>query len=58
MDDTTYEANVRIHDLPRKADAIINALAALQNRNKWELVRDAIVEYAANHKQELVEVAK
>lgn len=53
----TYTASVLIKDLPRAADNIITALAALQNRNKWELVRDAMVEYAENHKAELARVA-
>lgn len=57
MEDDTYEANVRVKDLPRKADNILNALAAVKGRMKWELVRDAIVEYAENHKHELAEVA-
>lgn len=54
--DDTYEANVKVRDLPRRSDNIITALAALHNRNKWELVRDAIVEYAENHKHELASV--
>jgi len=57
MEDT-YEANVRIRELPRKTDNILNALAAVKNVPKWELVRDALVEYADNHKQELAEVAE
>lgn len=52
MDDT-YEANVRIQDLPRSVDRIIGALALLTGRNKWEVVRDAMIEYANNHKAEL-----
>lgn len=56
MDDT-YDANVRIKDLPRRTDNIINALAAVQGRMKWELIKDAIIEYAEKHKIELSEVA-
>lgn len=54
----TYEANVRIKDLPRRTDNIMNALAAVQGRNKWELVRDALNEYVNNHSHELVAVTK
>jgi len=53
MDETTYDANVRIQDLPRSADRIIGALALLTGRNKWEVVRDALIEYADNHRHEL-----
>jgi hypothetical protein len=51
----TYEANVRIRDLPRSADRIINTLASLRGVNKWELIRDALVEFAENHKGEIAE---
>jgi hypothetical protein len=54
MDETTYDANVRIQDLPRSADRIIGALALLTGRNKWEVVRDALIEYADRHRHELV----
>lgn len=54
----TYEANIRIRDLPRRSDNILTALAALRNVPKWELVRDALVEFANNHKHELVEIGK
>ena len=53
MDETTYDANVRIQDLPRSADRIIGALALLTGRNKWEVVRDALIEYAERHRHEL-----
>lgn len=56
MDDT-YEASVKVKDLPRRTDAIITALAAAQQRAKWELIRDAIIEYAENHRQELALLA-
>lgn len=56
MDDT-YDANVRIKDLPRKTDTLLSALAAIQKRSKWEVVRDAIVEYVDRHKAELVDEA-
>lgn len=49
----TYTANVTVRDLPKHADTIITALAVLRHKNKWELVRDALVEYAENHKHEL-----
>ncbi len=56
--DSTYDANVRIKDLPRRTDNIFNALAALYNRSKADLVRDALNEYAEAHKHEIVEVTQ
>ncbi len=53
----TYEANVRVLDLPRRTDNILNALAKIHNRFKWELVRDALNEYAEAHKHELADIA-
>jgi hypothetical protein len=49
----TYEANIKIKDLPRRVDSLLNAIAAIQNRMKWEVVRDAMIEYAQNHRHEL-----
>jgi hypothetical protein len=50
----TYEANIKIKDLPRRVDSLLNAIAAIQNRMKWEVVRDAMIEYAQNHRHELM----
>ena len=53
-----YEANIRVRDMPRATDRILNALASMRGQSKWELVRDALKEFAENHKSELAEVAK
>lgn len=52
-----YEANIRIKDLPRRTNDLLNAIASVQGKLKWELVRDALIEYAENHKNELVRVS-
>jgi hypothetical protein len=54
----TYDANVRIKNLPRMTDTVINALATKRGMLKWELIRDALTEFAENHKQELDNVAR
>jgi hypothetical protein len=48
----TYDANVRVRELPRKSDRIINTIAARRGVNKWEVIRDAIVEYAEKHEND------
>ena len=53
----TYEANIRVRDLPRATDTILNMLASMHSKLKWEIVRDALVEYAENHKHEIGRVA-
>ncbi len=53
----TYEANVRIKELPRSVDNLINTLASIQGRMKWEVVRAALIEYVENHKHEITVAA-
>ena len=50
-----YDATIRVRDLPRTAWKIIELIARTRNCNKWEVTRDAIMEYAENHKQEVKE---
>lgn len=52
----TYTASVRIQDLPRDVDHGLNRIAAHTNRLKWEVVRDALIEYEAKYR--IVEVSK
>jgi hypothetical protein len=52
----TYKANVCIRELPRYIDNKITAIAAARNCNKWEIVRDALVEYVENHAHELTPI--
>ena len=49
----TYNANIRIRDLPRAADRLVDLLASYHGKLKWEIVRDAIVEYTERHKDEI-----
>lgn len=49
----TYNANVRIQKLPRPVDEILNRVAAQRNVNKWEIIREALVEYAERHEFEV-----
>jgi hypothetical protein len=49
----TYEASIRIKDLPREVDSKLNALATVQQRPKWEVIRAALCEYVVNHESEI-----
>ena len=49
----TYEANVRIRKLPRETDRALTTLAAWRRCPKWEVVRDALTEYAERHLSEV-----
>ena len=51
----TFETNVRIRQLPRSANAILSALAHTRGVMKWELIRDALVDYAERHKDEIAQ---
>ena len=54
----TFDANVKIKDLPRKTDTILNGLCDVRGCLKWEIVREALIEYAEGHKNEIVEALK
>lgn len=51
----TYNANVRIRDLPRSVDDGITALARKRNCHKWEVIKHALEAYVENHKDEILE---
>ena len=53
----TYDANVRVRNFPRSADTVLNMLAARRGQLKWEIVRDALIEYAELHECEITERA-
>lgn len=53
MNEEVYTANVRIKDLPKLTDRIITTLAILRDVDKWEIVREALNEYAEKHKSEI-----
>lgn len=48
-----YDINVLIRDLPEDADNIINTIALLRGKRKWEITREALIEYADRHKVEI-----
>jgi len=56
--DETYDANVRIRDLPKATDTILNMLASARGILKWELIREILMEYANEHKAEIAEATK
>ena len=48
-----YNASVNIRDLPRMIDHKLNMLATARQKLKWEIIREALVEYVENHKGEI-----
>ena len=57
-DHETYDANVRIRDLPKSTDTILNMLASARGILKWELIREILMEYAESHKTEIADAAR
>lgn len=55
MPSDTYNANVRVQDLSRHTDNLLNLLSYVKNKPKWEVVRDALDEYVENHKNDIME---
>ena len=56
--DETYDANVRIRDLPKATDTILNMLASARGILKWELIREILMEYANEHKSEIADATR
>jgi len=45
--------NIEIKDLPASANRVLDLMSALTGKRKWEIVRDALIEYAENHRKDL-----
>lgn len=52
----TYNANVRVRDLPRSVDRALDLHATMKRKLKWEIIRDALEEYVKNHEHELARI--
>lgn len=46
----TTTQNIEIRDLPVRVVRELNALAQLKGLRKWEIVREAILEYVTHHR--------
>ena len=49
MSTKTYDANVRVKELEVDVDETLNDIASRRGLYKWEIVREALREYAKNH---------
>ena len=49
-----YNANVKVRGLPRKTDQVLEALASLRGLYKWQIIKEALVEYANNHEKDVL----
>jgi hypothetical protein len=52
----TYTRNIEIKDLPMSSNNILNTLARLRGVTKIVIVREALVEYAKNHLQDIFNI--
>jgi len=57
LDSDLVTMNVRVRALPRSVDSELNKIAVHTERLKWEVIRDALMEYAERHKVLVVEKA-
>jgi hypothetical protein len=49
----TVNRNLEIRGLPIATDKILNTLAMIRGMTKRDLIREALNEYASNHKGEI-----
>jgi hypothetical protein len=53
-----HDVNMLLRDIPEETDRILNALAFLRGKRKWEITRAALIEYASKHKGEIEKLTK
>lgn len=53
----TTTQNIEIRDLPIKVVRQLNALAQLRGLRKWEIIREALIEYVCHHVDTLADSA-
>jgi predicted DNA-binding protein len=49
--------NIEIKDLPQETNKILNILAKISGSPKSGVIRSALMEYASNHKDEILKFA-
>ena len=47
------DINVLIRNLPQETDKLLNALATLRGKTKWEVIREALIEYGEKHRSDI-----
>lgn len=57
IDRKVGDRNYLIRDIPHEVDHILNTLATMRGIRKWEIVREAMVEYAKNHRDNIAKLA-
>ncbi len=54
----TADRNYLLRGVPVEVDTTLNTLATLRGVRKWEIVLEAMVEYAKNHKGDVKRLAE
>lgn len=49
------KVNYEVRDIPERVNNILNVIAKIRGKNKWEIIKEALEEYAANHIDEVKE---
>ncbi len=52
------DLHILIKDLPVESDRVITTLANLRGKRKWEIIREALIEYAHNHKIDIAKMSR
>ena len=52
------DLNILIRDLPPECDRTLNTLATLRGKRKWEITREALIEYAEKHRQDITKLTR
>lgn len=52
------DINILVRDIPKETDRIINTISRLRGVPKWEITREALIEYAKNHQKDIIKLAR
>ena len=54
----TKDIGILIRDLPNETNRTLSTLATLRGKRKWEIIREALIEYADRHRLDIVKFVK
>jgi predicted transcriptional regulator len=52
-DDVIADLNIRIRNLPKETNRLLDLIATARQRHKYEIVKEALEEFAERHKGEV-----
>jgi len=52
------DRHILVRDVPSDVDNVLNTIASLKGVPKWTIIREALIEYVRNHRNDVTKLAK